>query len=121
MILKLDDNTEKKIGAITVPANNDLYTEATVMAVGPGSVAAGGGVPDTFDLKVGQRVFVQHKEWQPEPLTGKPTKKIIGVEYRDGENLFYMFDQHRILGIIPTMKSVSEVILVTPGAVVTVN
>ena len=54
--------SEKKVGLLTVPASDNEYAEAKVLAVGPGTVSAAGGRPDTHDLKPGQTVLLQHKK-----------------------------------------------------------
>lgn len=54
--------SEKKVGLLTVPAGDNEYVEAKVLAVGPGHVAAAGGRSDTHDLKPGQTVLMQHKK-----------------------------------------------------------
>ena len=65
VILRLTEKPEEKVGKLTIVGSDGLYTEAEVMAVGPGSVMAAGAVSETFDLKEGQRVFVQHKRETP--------------------------------------------------------
>lgn len=54
--------SEKKVGLLTVPAGDNEYVEAKVLAVGPGHVAAAGGRSDTHDLQPGQTVLLQHKK-----------------------------------------------------------
>ena len=54
--------SEKKVGLLTVPAGDNEYVEAKVLAVGPGHVAAAGGISDTHDLKPGQTVLLQYKK-----------------------------------------------------------
>lgn len=54
--------SEKKVGLLTVPAGDNEYVEAKVLAVGPGMVAAHGGRSETHDLQPGQTVLMQHKK-----------------------------------------------------------
>jgi co-chaperonin GroES (HSP10) len=54
--------SEKKVGLLTVPAGDNEYVEAKVLAVGPGILSAHGGRVETHDLKVGQTVLLQHKK-----------------------------------------------------------
>jgi co-chaperonin GroES (HSP10) len=98
VILELILKQERKVGAITVLANNELYAEAEVVAVGPGTKSAEGGVSETFDLKVGQRVWVRAKNKVRTQL-GEGTD-IAGIEYRDGDKVYHIFEQGSILGII---------------------
>lgn len=94
VILRLAMKPEEKIGNISISNNEALYTEAEVMAVGPGSISAEGGVSETFDLKVGQRVLVQHKQETPRG------KKDMGIRYVFSGEIFYLFEQTAIFGII---------------------
>lgn len=99
VILKLIEQAERQHGSIVVPANKECYCEAEVMAVGPGSVMAGGARSETFDLLVGQRVWVKHKEKRPGP-GGLPTLNDCGIPYQDGGIMYHGFEQGSILGII---------------------
>lgn len=53
---------DKMVGLIKVPTGENEYVEAEVLAVGPGTVSAEGGREDTFDLKPGAKVLLQHKK-----------------------------------------------------------
>lgn len=100
VLLRLFRKTEDHIGAIVVPTAQDKYTEAEVVAIGPGFVAAAGGLSETSDLRVGQRVYVQHKQSRgPGQLTDAGTRIT-----QDGEEL-YLFEQTAIVGIIEVKGS----------------
>lgn len=103
VVLRLIEQAEKKIGQITVPTNKELFSEAEVVAVGPGTVSAEGGRSETFDLKVGQRVFVKSKD-RFRGQVGEEVR-ISGIEYRVGDEKFYIFEQGNVLGIIADVKS----------------
>lgn len=98
MILKLVEKAERQHGKIVVPANKECYCEAEVMAIGPGSVMAGGARSETFDLAVGQRVWVKHKEKRQGQ--GMVMLNDCGIPYQDGGITYHGFEQGSILGII---------------------
>lgn len=98
-VLNLISQAERKVGQITVPTNKDLFCEAEVLAVGPGSIAAGGGRSDTFDLKVGQRVLVTHK-LPGRGEMGGPVLKDSGIPYNDGDQKYVLMEERYILGIL---------------------
>jgi co-chaperonin GroES (HSP10) len=98
VVVKLIEQAEKRVGAITVPTNKDCFCEAEVIAVGPGIIQATGGRHENFDLKVGQRVFIKHKSQVRGPMG--ITAELVGIEYRDGNEKFYIFEQGNILGIV---------------------
>lgn len=104
VLLRLSSDAEKTVGKITVPTNNDCFTEADVIAVGPGMVSAGGGVSETLDLKFGQRVFVKHKARANGPMG--PSIELTGIPYRVDDELFHLYEQGSILSIIsePTLN-----------------
>lgn len=91
---------EKKVGNIVVPNHKDEFAEFEVLAIGPGNSMAGGARAETFDLKVGQRVLVNHKT---------PTRTQIGMELKDvgfvyhdkerGET-YRMIEERYIVGIL---------------------
>lgn len=99
VILKLIEKSESRHGSIVVPANNDCYCEGEVMAIGPGSMMAGGARADTFDLAIGQRVWVKHKE-KRQSGDGRVMMIDCGVPYQDAGVSFHGFDEKSILGII---------------------
>lgn len=99
VVVKLVEVAERKVGAITVPSNNDCYCEAEVIAVGPGNVQAGGGRSETFDLYPGQRVWVKHKKKFVGP-GGLAKYEDEGLPYRDGDVLYHCFEQNSIIGIL---------------------
>jgi co-chaperonin GroES (HSP10) len=94
VLVKLIEKKELKIGQITVPDFDDLYSEAEVLAVGPGS-AAGVSQTETFDLQKGQRVWIQTKRKMPGGLS-----RLEGIRYVEGGESFYLFEQMNVLGII---------------------
>ena len=103
VVVKLIEQAEKQVGKIVIPANGEKYCEAEVVAVGPGTVAAEGGRSETFDLKPGQRVLIRHKEAVPSPkAVGGFALESAGIPYRapGSDELYYIFPQERIAGII---------------------
>jgi|GEM_PF-2849928 len=108
VVVKLITAAERKVGAITVPTNQECYTEAEVIAVGPGNVSAEGGRSETFDLMPGQRVWVKHKK-KIRVGANASTFEDEGLPYRDGEELYHCFEQSSIIGILsqpPQAKAV---------------
>lgn len=95
VVVKLMDKKEEQIGNIVVPDHENLYTEAEVIAIGPGTVSAEGGVSETFDLVKGQRVLVKYKQLHPQLGT-----TLAGIKYTDSGQLFYIFEQTSIVGIV---------------------
>lgn len=100
VVCKLIEQAEKQVGKIVIPSNGEKYCEAEVVAVGPGTIAAEGGRSETHDLKPGQRVLIRHKELVPGPM-GQQLES-AGIPYRapGSDELFYIFPQERIAGII---------------------
>jgi len=98
VVLRLIEKAEYRVGAITVPANSECYTEAEVIAVGPGTVAADGGRSETFDLRPGQRVWVKHKKKLSNGTLVKFEDE--GLPYRDGETMYHCFEQNSIIGVL---------------------
>jgi co-chaperonin GroES (HSP10) len=109
VILRLTTKAEEKIGGITISEGDSLYTEGEVMAVGPGTVQATGGISETFDLKVGQRVLVQHKQETPRG------KREVAIRYVHNGEIFYLFEQTAILGVIAQPGEASPVEKKTEG------
>jgi co-chaperonin GroES (HSP10) len=98
VVVRLLEKPEQKVGAITVPSFQDEYCEADIIRVGPGNVAAEGGVSETFDLKEGQRVYVKHKKAGHGPM-GKQLL-LAGIRFLDNDEVFYIFEQSSIIGIL---------------------
>lgn len=61
VLCQLMHQAERKVGGIAVPTTNDCYCEAEVIQVGAGIDRVGGARSDTYDLKIGQIVFVKHR------------------------------------------------------------
>lgn len=99
MVIELIPRAEKKQGAIIVTTNGDVYTEAFIVAVGPGNVAADGGRSETHDLRVGQRVFVKHKERRPAP-GGVVSLTESTLPYQIGDKTYHLIEQTSILAVI---------------------
>lgn len=101
VVLRLiETSAEKKKGAIITLTNRELYSEAEVIAVGPGNIAAAGGVSETGDLKIGQKVFVKSKEMVRSPVGGGPTPQIAGIPFEENGTTYHIFEQMSILGIL---------------------
>jgi|HubBroStandDraft_5_1064220.scaffolds.fasta_scaffold813830_2 co-chaperonin GroES (HSP10) len=94
-VLRLIDTPIKHAGSIVIPTGGDQYTEAEVMAVGPGNLNAAGGRTETFDLKVGQIVLVKHKR-----SNQRGESQLEGFHYRIGQENYYIFEQTNVLAII---------------------
>lgn len=95
VLVRLHEQPARQVGKITVPTNADQFTEAEVIAVGPGNVSAQGGISETFDLKVGQRVLVLYKD--RDPRTGL---KNCGIPVRQNDETLYLYEQARVMGIV---------------------
>jgi co-chaperonin GroES (HSP10) len=111
VIVKLIDAGEKKLGKFFVPNNKERYSEAFIIAVGPGNVSAAGGRSETFDLKAGQRVFMQHKQMGRDQYTGQMKLEIAGIEYREGDEVFHIFEQTNILTILAEDEPLPEALV----------
>jgi co-chaperonin GroES (HSP10) len=61
VLVRLPKGGTKQVGRLTIPSLRDRFTLGTVVAVGPGSVAAEGGRSDTEDLTPGDTVFIEHQ------------------------------------------------------------
>jgi co-chaperonin GroES (HSP10) len=94
VVLRLLNKSNRTFGGITVPTTNDLFTEAEVIAVGPGNVSAEGGRSETFDLKPGQLVYVRHKQETPRG------KMDAYTPYNEGDQRFGLFVEASIVGIL---------------------
>lgn len=98
IVVSLLEVAERKVGAITVPANSDQYCEAVVKAVGPGNIQATGGRSETFDLHPGDRVLVKHQDVRPH---GQGLVKVkTGTEYQSGDDKFTIFEQMHVIAVI---------------------
>lgn len=96
VVLKLIQKAETQVGKLVVPNGDGCYTEAEVVAVGPGTIEIEGQRPATFDLKPGQRVYVKHKEKRnPQMPAGD-----AALMYRDGDETFHIVEQSSIVGIL---------------------
>jgi len=105
ILVRLLEKQEEKIGNITVPGYNDLFCEGEILAVGPGTVSAAGGVSETFDLKVGQRVYVQHMRQAFGP-TGRQNQLDGYRIVLDGEAV-YLFEQINILAVLAEISTIN--------------
>jgi co-chaperonin GroES (HSP10) len=100
VVVKMDEISERKEGAIVVSTNSDQFNTGTVVAIGPGSISADGGRSETFDLHVGDRVLVKHQDVRAQ---GNALHKVnTGTTYtHDGEK-FTIFEQMAIIAITAT-------------------
>lgn len=98
VLVRLIEQTERQIGNIIVPLNSEQFCEAEVIAVGPGTVAAQGGISETADLRPGQRVWVKHKTKANGPLG--PQTVLAGMAYQQGNVTYHVFEQTQVIGII---------------------
>ena len=95
VLVKLVPQTTRVTGSIVQTTTHDEFAEADVIAVGPGNIAAAGGVSDTFDLKPGQRVLLLAK--QPGP---NRELRIAGVPVSGVDGTCYLFEQARVVAIV---------------------
>ena len=100
-VLELIEKTERRVGKITVPSKNDMFCEAEVIAVGPGTCLAAGARSELHDLKAGQRVWVKAKSLSRDPSSvGGVQSRHDGIEYFDGDRKLYVYEQNSIVAII---------------------
>lgn len=99
VLAQIVEQVERKVGGITMPAGEDCYCEAEIVAVGPGNILAAGALPDTHDLKPGQRVWLNHRRAR-EGAGGLRSFHPMGITYIQDGKTFFLFDQMSILGII---------------------
>jgi co-chaperonin GroES (HSP10) len=104
--LKLPD--EKIVGKIVTSAQQDAYAVGEVLAVGPGTIAASGGVSETHDLHNGDSVYVKARQQVPSQVGGVRWE-IAGVEVPTGggEEKLYLFAEHQIVAIISKAKELN--------------
>lgn len=98
VVVDITERPERKHGSIVIPTNGDLYVEGVVAAIGPGNVNAAGARSETFDLKVGQTVLVQHQ--QVRQLGSGLAKSKCGIEYTSEGRKYTLFEQTNILAIL---------------------
>ena len=92
--VRIIEKATRQVGAITVPSHNDLFAEAEVLAIGPGNVNAAGARSETFDLKVGQRVWIKHRTRSQGQLME------AAIAYQTQEERYHLIEQTAILAII---------------------
>lgn len=102
VVIRIIDQPSRRVGSITVPTNNELYTEADILAIGPGNVSANGGRSETFDLAVGQRVWLQHKQKTQRGLTD------TAIVYQSENEKFHIVEQTAILAILAMPGDIPE-------------
>lgn len=95
VLVKLVPQATRMTGAIVQTTTHDEFAEADVIAVGPGNIAAAGGISDTVDLKPGQRVLLLAK--QPGP---GGTMKLAGIPVSGENGTFHLFEQARVVAIV---------------------
>ena len=101
VVLRLIEQKEKKVGKITLPTGNVFYCEAEVVAVGPGTVGAAGGRSETFDLSVGQLVYVKHKQPERNPQMPSGFSAVYaGTPFEENGVNYYLFLETSIVGIL---------------------
>jgi co-chaperonin GroES (HSP10) len=95
VLCALIEKTQRVIGSIVQTTKGDEFTQARILAVGPGNIAAEGGRSDTVDLKSGQIVTVLYKSFDRNGVL-----KNVGtpVPLDDG-TVVYLYEQARILTI----------------------
>lgn len=102
VVIRIIDQPSRQVGSITVPTNNELYTEADILAIGPGNVSANGGRSETFDLAVGQRVWLQHKQKTQRGLQD------TAIVYQSENEKFHIVEQTAILAILAMPGDIPE-------------
>lgn len=95
VLCALIEQATRIIGSIVQTTNRDEYTEATVLAVGPGNIAAEGGRSDTVDLIPGQRVTILYKQVDRNNIL-----KNVGIPVTQADgSVAYLYEQARIISI----------------------
>lgn len=115
VVLALIEAAERTQGSVVIPTHKDKICEATVIAVGPGAVAAAGGRSDTFDLQPGQRVLVNHKQDGRNQLSGQAELKPTYMPYASGGKTYALIEERYIFGILEAAPGIE------PGTVVEVD
>lgn len=113
VLLRLKLKPDEQVGKLIVPTGDKKYTEAEVVAVGPGVIDAEGGRSENHDLEVGQRVLVKHKRVLQRPGAAGGTQEVLlddGLklsdrEQDDKEGDLYLFDQANIIAIVGNSPS----------------
>jgi co-chaperonin GroES (HSP10) len=98
--IKLDPiAAEKKVGAIVVNTNSEMFSTGTIVSVGPGNQAALGARPETFDLVPGARVLVKHQDVRQH---GNGLQKVqTYTEYTDESGVkIGIFEQSYVIAIL---------------------
>lgn len=100
VLVDLIAEKEKRVGQFVIPTDDDLYGEAEILAIGPGTILGEGSDSMVQDLVVGQRVLVKTHSRQG------PNKTLVGIKYIDNGHICYIFEQSSIVGIIaqPTVN-----------------
>jgi len=85
------ERSSTQVGAIIVPAGQELYVEALVVAVPENTQS-------TQDLRVGQIVWVEYKRKVRTPQGDG--HQIVGIPFQSGDKKYLIFEESQILGII---------------------
>lgn len=96
--VEIIDNKEKRIGALIIPDNSELYAEGYIRSIGPGNINAAGARSEIHDLCVGQRVLV--KRYEIRQHGGGLMKNEAGVRLLIDEKTHLLFEQTSILAIL---------------------
>lgn len=98
VLVRIFDESIKKVGAIVISTNAEMYAEAEILAVGPGNVSAAGARVETHDLHPGQRVLVKHQDVK---ITGQGVMKAkTYIEYAKDDVKYQIFEQTHIVAIL---------------------
>lgn len=98
VLVRMIDEPIKKVGAIIVTTNAEMYAEAEVLAVGPGNINSVGARIETHDLQVGQRVLVKHQDVK---ITSQGVMKAkTYIEYSKDDVKYQIFEQTHIVAIL---------------------
>lgn len=110
VVLELIEASERTQGAVVIPTHKDKMCEAIVVAFAPGNVAAAGGRSETHDLRLGQRVLVNHKQDGRNALSGQAELKPTYMPYASGGKTYALIEERYIFGILeqPTDPDVNE-------------
>jgi hypothetical protein len=82
-----------------MPHNSELYCEAEVVGVGPGTSMAGGSRSETFDLLPGQVVWIEHMKIK-QMGGGTLAKFGAGIEFNAQGEPLLILEQTQIMGIL---------------------
>lgn len=99
VLVRILPREEERINGLIMPdTNSQNYSSAKVIAVGPGTVVEDKVQSETFDLKPGQRVFIE-SHGSGRSGSGQAVRQFKGINLTVGGESYTMFEQASILAI----------------------